>query len=152
MNSDTRLSSALHLLLHMAIDDRPLTSQALSNFVDSNPAVVRRTLAGLREVGWISAARGHGGGWVLSCDLARLTVADVHRALGAPLPFAVANRNTDTRCVIEQSVNAAVDQALGQAESAFIKALERISLGDLATEFKRRWAAHHGAGKAVSHE
>jgi DNA-binding IscR family transcriptional regulator len=38
----------------------------------TNPVVIRRTFAGLREAGIVAATKGHGGGW----RLARTTVDD----------------------------------------------------------------------------
>jgi len=52
MRRDSKLSSVLHLLLHMAHSDRPLTSDELAGFLHTNPVLVRRTLAGLRGDGW----------------------------------------------------------------------------------------------------
>ena len=58
---DTKLSSILHLLLHMAQSERPFTSEELAGFLETNPVVVRRMLAGLRDLGYVSAGKGHGG-------------------------------------------------------------------------------------------
>lgn len=62
MKCDSRLSGILHVLLHMAEEPRPLTSEALAAAMQTNPAVVRRTMAGLREAGFVRSGRGHGGG------------------------------------------------------------------------------------------
>ena len=48
MKRDSRLSSMLHLLIHMAQAGQPLTSEALARMLKTNPVLVRRTLAGLR--------------------------------------------------------------------------------------------------------
>ncbi|TIP33665.1 MAG: Rrf2 family transcriptional regulator, partial [Mesorhizobium sp.] len=49
MKRNSRLSSTLHLLVHMAeAPDRVRTSEELAGFIHTNPVVVRRTIAGLR--------------------------------------------------------------------------------------------------------
>lgn len=68
MRSDSRLSRMLHVLLHMARQDRPMTSQTVAGMLGSNAAVVRRTMAGLRDTGYIRSEKGHGGGWVIVAD------------------------------------------------------------------------------------
>ncbi|MGO4775349.1 Rrf2 family transcriptional regulator, partial [Lysobacter sp. 2RAB21] len=48
MRSDSRLSRMLHVLLHMARHDQAFTSEQISRMLNTNPVVVRRTMAGLR--------------------------------------------------------------------------------------------------------
>ena len=63
MKTDNRLSDILHILLHMAEFDGPVTSETLSQVMPSNPVVVRRIMAGLRDAGYVRSEKGHGGGW-----------------------------------------------------------------------------------------
>ena len=51
MRRDSRLSGILHVLLHMAEDGGPVTSEDLAKAMDTNPVVIRRIMAGLRESG-----------------------------------------------------------------------------------------------------
>ena len=139
---DTRLSSTLHLLLHMAHSERPLTSDQLAAMLATNPVVVRRTLAGLRELGYISSGKGRGGGWTLACDLRQLTLRDVHLAVGAPSMFAVGHRSDHPACLVEQAVNAALGDTLAAAQALIDARLERITLADLAADFQRRLPPH----------
>ena len=44
MNTDRRLSTALHALLHMAGSAGPVTSEELGRCMQANPVVVRRTI------------------------------------------------------------------------------------------------------------
>lgn len=62
MNKDTSLSDVLHVLLHMAQVEEPLTSEILAKSMGTNPAVFRRTMAGLRRAGHVKSGKGHGGG------------------------------------------------------------------------------------------
>ena len=49
MKRDSRLSTVLHALLHMAEMDGPATSESLAQAMQTNPVVVRRLMAGLEE-------------------------------------------------------------------------------------------------------
>ena len=84
MKNDSRLSSVLHVLLHMAELDRPATSEDMAKILSTNPVVIRRIMAGLREAGSVHSEKGHGCGWRLTCDLASITLRDVYLALGEP--------------------------------------------------------------------
>ena len=62
MSSDNRLSRMLHVLIHMDQREHPLTSDEIARMLNTNPVVVRRTMAGLRDNGYVTSEKGHGGG------------------------------------------------------------------------------------------
>ena len=135
MRSDSRLSRMLHVLLHMARHDQPFTSEQISKMLNTNPVVVRRTMAGLREAGYVRSEKGHGGGWTIVCDLKKITLLDVHKAVGGPQVFAIGNESDNPECAVERVVNAALNDVLRQAESLIIEKLGAIALADLAHDF-----------------
>jgi DNA-binding IscR family transcriptional regulator len=141
MKSDSRLSSVLHALLHMAANDGPMTSEALADCMRTNPVVVRRTMAGLREAGFVRSDKGHNGGWSIACDLKAITLHDIHKALGEPTVFAMGNRNDAPECLVEQAVNAALDEAFREAETLLMERFGSLTLAQLAEDFARRLAA-----------
>ena len=77
MKRNSQLSGVLHVLLHMADRGEPMTSESLAKAMDTNPVVIRRILGGLRDQGYVRSEKGHGGGWTLACDLARVTLRDI---------------------------------------------------------------------------
>lgn len=151
MKLDSRLSSILHLLLHMAQSGAPMTSEALAACLQGSPVVVRRTLAGLRDAGFVSSERGHGGGWVLACNLKTVTLRDVYDAVGAPAVFAMGHRSEKPDCLVEQAVNEALSGALQEAQALLVQRLGRITLDDLAADFSRRFAEHPHARNHHEH-
>jgi len=69
MPRDLRISRMLHVLIHM---DRHLTlatSEQIADMISTNPVVVRRIMAGLRDKGIVTSEKGHGGGWRLARPL-----------------------------------------------------------------------------------
>lgn len=141
MKRDSRLSSVLHALLHMAEQEGPMTSDALARCLRTNPVVVRRTMAYLREAGIVTSERGHAGGWRIHADLAAISLRQLHEALGEPATFAIGNRNEAPECLVEQSVNAALEGAFADAEALLLERFSDITLADLAADFARRHAA-----------
>lgn len=140
MRRDSRLSGILHVLLHMAEHEGPITSDALAKAMDTNPVVIRRILSGLRVKGYVRSGKGHGGGWTLACDLARVSLRDVYDALGKPPLLAIENRTESPDCLVEQAVNAALDQAFEEAQALLLSRLGKISLAALSADFHRRLA------------
>jgi len=139
MKRDSRLSGVLHVLLHMAEEGRPMTSEQLSRTLSTNPVVIRRIMAGLRDMGIVQSERGHGGGWTISRDLGSVSLRDVYAALGEPMVFALGNRQEAPDCLVEQAVNAALNDAFRQAEALLIQRLGEVTLADLAADFHERW-------------
>lgn len=151
MRRDSRLSRTLHVLLHMARHDGPLTSDVIGKMLGTNPVVVRRTLAGLRDAGLVRSNKGHGGGWSIACDLSEVSLMDLHQALGEPAIFALGNADENPACLVEQAVNAAMDDALSDAEALLVGRFRSISLADLAAGFDRRASAIGYTSMAASH-
>ena len=60
MKRDSRLSSVLHVLLHMAQHDGPLTSDTLPRALGTNPVLVRPTPASPHARGPAPPAQGPG--------------------------------------------------------------------------------------------
>jgi DNA-binding IscR family transcriptional regulator len=141
MKRDSRLSSVLHALLHMAEHDEPMTSDTLAQCLRTNPVVVRRTMGLLREAGLVTSDRGHAGGWRIAVDLKTVTLRQLHEALGEPAIFAVGSRNENPQCLVEQSVNAVLDSAFADAEALLLHRFQNITLAELAADFARRHAA-----------
>jgi DNA-binding IscR family transcriptional regulator len=140
MRTDSRLSRMLHVLLHMARHDGPLTSEAIGAMLGTNAVVVRRTMAGLRDAGYVRSEKGHGGGWVIAVDLDQVSLLDIHRAVGGPHLFAIGNERASPDCAVEQAVNQALEHALDEAEALLVRRLGEVSLAQLARDFEARCA------------
>lgn len=146
MRSDSRLSRMLHVLLHLARRDEPITSEAIAQMLGTNPVVVRRTMAGLRDAGYVRSEKGHGGGWMIAADLERVSLLDIHRAVGGPRIFAIGNEHENPDCAVEKAVNAALEDALREAEALLVARLGAVTLAELARGFD---AACGAAGERV---
>lgn len=147
MRTDNRLSRVLHVLLHLDENDQPITSQMIGQMLGMNSSLVRRTMGGLREAGFVGSTKGHGGGWVLEKPLSDIKLADVYEALGEPSLFALGTSRNTTACLLERAANAATETALKNARDSFILTLRETSVADLVegsrkeiAEFQRRKA------------
>ena len=146
MRYDSRLSGVLHVLLHMAELDRPVTSETLAKTMGTNPVVIRRVMGGLRQQGYVRSDKGHGGGWRLACDLSQVTLRDIYTALGCPSLLAIGHRNGAPQCLVEQAVNAALDGAFRDAEALLLARLGDVTLAALSADFHDRLSARKAQG------
>lgn len=132
MRHDSRLSRMLHVLIHMDSLDAPATSDTIAGMLNTNPVVVRRTMAGLREHGYVQSGKGHGGGWMLARPLDAITLLDIHHALGDPPVFALGTTDEHADCLVERAVNATLGDALRAAEAMLLERFGSVTLADLA--------------------
>ena len=152
MKRDSRLSGVLHVLLHMAEQDAPMTSEQLAKAMQTHPVVIRRILGGLRDAGCVASEKGHGGGWTIARDLAAITMRDVYDAIGRPKLMAMGNRTEAPGCLVEQAVNAALDSGFRDAEALLLARFAGVTLAELSGDFHARMAVrppdakdhHHG--------
>lgn len=138
MRYDSRLPRVLHALLHLEKMEEPATSEEIGQMLNTNAAVVRRTMAGLREQGYVRSTKGHRGGWTLAKPLSEITLLGIYEALGSPTLFAVGQSEDAPACLMEQAANAATGQALEQAAARFSESLAAITMADLAKDFAKR--------------
>ena len=141
MRRDSRLSGVLHVLLHMAEQRHPLTSEVLAKAMHTNPVVLRRVMGALRDHGFVRSEKGHGGGWTLARDLSEITLRDIYVALGSPLLFAIGNRTEAPVCLVEEAVNAALNATFRDAETLLLARLGDVTLAMLSTDLRLRHLA-----------
>lgn len=143
MRQDSRLSRMLHVLIHMGQHDGAMTSEMIAKMLNANPVVIRRTMAGLREEGYVVSVKGHRGGWTLARPLEELTLLDIYRAVGEPSIFAVGPAYDMPGCLIEQAVNATLKDVFHEAEELLRKRFSGVTLADVAKDFPNSAAQIH---------
>ncbi|NVK36480.1 MAG: Rrf2 family transcriptional regulator [Gammaproteobacteria bacterium] len=143
MRKDSRLSRMLHVLIHMDHLDGPATSEKMATMLSTNPVVVRRTMAHLRDQGYVASVKGHGGGWTLAVPLSNITLLDIHQALGDSSVFTIGLTDEHTNCPIEIAVNLAIRDAMEQAEALLLERFKQVTLDKLTAGFADFQAEHH---------
>ncbi|MNN55504.1 putative HTH-type transcriptional regulator YwnA [compost metagenome] len=123
----------------MARHEQPATSDTIAQMLGTNPVVVRRTMALLKEQGYVRSEKGHRGGWTLAKPLAQMTLLDIHQALGPSSIFAIGLSTDHPECLVEQAVNAALTEAFDAAQALLIERLGKVTLEQLASDFEQRY-------------
>ncbi len=131
----------LHVLIHMDRHDSPATSETIAQMLGTNPVVVRRTMALLKEQGYVRSEKGHRGGWSLARALSDMTLLDIHQALGSSSIFAIGLSTDHPQCLVEQAVNTALSEVFDAAQALLVERLGKITLAQLAEDFEERYRA-----------
>jgi Rrf2 family protein len=138
MRQDNKLSRMLHVLMHMARHNEAFTSEQIAHMLDSNSAVVRRTLAGLREAGFVASEKGHHGGWRIVRDLNEITLLDIYQGVGVKQLFAIGRGDENPHCAVEAAVNEELGSVLAEAEQKLLARFGEITLANLTERFDKR--------------
>lgn len=134
MTIDLKLPRVLHVLIHLSLRERIMSSAEIANMLATNPVVVRRMLAGLRESGLIEATKGRSGGWRVSKPLTDISVADVFEALGRPGWSDRPVTNDHPGCPVEGAVNQTIAKVEAEAVMHVLTRYGALSLSDIARD------------------
>lgn len=137
MRQDSRLARVLHVLLHLDGMKEPATSDMIAGMLGTNPAVVRRTMSGLRQAGYVHSVRGHGGGWSLARPLEQITLLGIYEALGSPALFAIGIDGENPTCLLARAANDATTRALRSARDHFHASLAQVTVADLFAAYSQ---------------
>lgn len=127
----------LHVLVHMHLLGGSETSETIAKMLNTNPVVVRRTMAALKEKGIVTSAGGRSGGWRFAKAVDEITVEQVHDALLTGSSFSLGLSKDHTTCPVEGAVNLFLDQAMADAEQTLRLRFSGTTIKDLASPFLR---------------
>jgi Rrf2 family protein len=138
MTPNSRFTVAIHILTLLAHEGGkdPLTSEFIASSVNTNPVVIRRLLASLREAGLVRSQGGPGGGWQLVLPPKAITLRDVFRAVEGQGLFPMHASTPNPRCPVGSTIQAALATRYDAARRALEQDLERTSILDLLHSVK----------------
>lgn len=122
----------LHVLIHMEKRGGKTTSETIGLMLGTNPVVVRRTMAPLKQAGLVTSDGGAGGGWSLARAIDGVTVRDVYEALGSPSALAIDVAIDHKTCPVEQAVVDKLGAVFRETEEFMLEQMQKVTLGALA--------------------
>ncbi len=131
MRQDGRLARMIHVLVHMGLLGGRETSERIAQMLNTNPVVVRRTMASLRQYGIVESEGGRGGGWSLTRPLAEITILDVQRALQGETILDAPLSNDHPSCPVERAANGKLQRAFESAEQTLEREFQKVTLAEI---------------------
>jgi Rrf2 family protein len=140
MFANSHFALATHVLTVLAVhrDAGPVTSARIARSINTNPAFLRTLLGQLRDAGLIEISLGKGGGARLARPAARVTLADVYRAVEKRPAIQLHRCTPDKRCLVGRNILPLLQDVVTDVEAAALRRLADTTVADLAAQAVRR--------------
>ncbi|HWI57159.1 MAG TPA: Rrf2 family transcriptional regulator [Bacillota bacterium] len=137
MRTNCRFAMAVHVLTLLAYKDGdPVSSEFLSASVNTNPVIIRRLLLLLQQAKLVETRKGAKAGSRLSRSAARITLAEVYRAVADSQPFKVPRRKPNGKCPVGHGIRAALKPVFISAQAALERDLASTTLAGIVESIK----------------
>ncbi len=135
MQANKNFSIAIQICVYMTFKGNGrYSSNELAESVKTNPVVIRRQLAGLREAGIVKSQNGPNGGFYLKEDADKITLWDLYTATREGDFFHRPRLNPD--CVVSSNLKFLVEDAFYDAELSMRPGFENTTVQDLADKLQ----------------
>lgn len=136
MSDNSRFAVAVHALTLMSLEARPLTSEFIAGSVNTNPVVIRRVLALLRDARLVASRGGKNGGWQMLRAPEAITLRDVFRATEEPRLFGLPEQAPSPLCPVGSRIRPILDRQFELALQGMESALGRSTIADMLRQTK----------------
>jgi Rrf2 family protein len=134
----SRFTVAVHVMTLLASEERkPVTSDYIAGSVNTNPVVIRRTLGLLSKAKLVRSVEGAGGGTLLAKPAAKISLADVFRAVEQGELFNLPRSKPNPYCPVGKSVQGVLGRHMQELEKKIEQEMSRTTIADLLTEVRQ---------------
>jgi Rrf2 family protein len=132
-----RFAMAAHALAVLANNREGVPSAYIASSVNTHAVFLRRILRDLVDAGLVVAREGRSGGYRLARPAARISLADVYRAIEPSGPIAPSPAEPNPRCPVGAGMRVAFGGVAEVASRGLLDALRSRSIEDLAKRAMR---------------
>ena len=136
MQANKNFSIAIQICIYMDFKGSGrYSSQELSESVDTNPVVIRRQLARLKNAGLVESQNGPNGGYYLTRSTSELNLWDLYTATREGEFFNRPKPNPD--CIVGVNLKFLVQDTFDKAELSMKPEFESVSIRDLTKKLRK---------------
>jgi Rrf2 family protein len=134
MNTSHRFAVGVHIMALLTTTEGPVSSSWIAGSVNTNPAMIRRILGMLGKAGLTTSIMGSTGGTVLARPAAQISLLEIYHAVEEPAILALHNKAPNPACEVGRGITAALEDVIGQAQSAMEARIAGINMLELTTK------------------
>jgi len=132
-----RFPIALHILTLLSRSGEELmSSDYIAGSININPALARKEISNLRNLGLISSKEGKSGGYNLAKPATQITLADVYQAVKNQPVLGTAKNTPNPDCPVGKQINKKLDELYADLDKTLLKKLGSIAIEDFANQFE----------------
>jgi Rrf2 family transcriptional repressor of oqxAB len=138
---DTRFSTALHVVIRIALNDVEnvrSTSSSLSETLNTNPSFVRKLLSPLIAASIVSPSKGNNGGLRLGRPPASISLGEIYRLVTNDKAVWSAREGVSGQCKLTERIALFSQDLCSKAEQTLMDMLDDISVQDSVDELHVR--------------
>ncbi len=132
MQNDGSFVTAIHVCVYLDLNEGLCSSKRIAESIGTNPVLVRRLIAKLKDHGLVKVARGKTGGCQLAHPATDITLWEVFLAMRTDTHFRVRVRNEED--VIAAALPEALESVLAKAEYAMKQPLSATSIRQVSAK------------------
>ena len=137
MQPNQRFAISVHILTLLASSESSLTSERIADSVATNPVVIRRVMAHLRQHGLVDSRPGASGGWRLSRAPSAINLREVYQAVNHPSPVAL-HHHPNPRCPVGGRIHATLDEVFATTQQTLEAALDQYTVAGVLADVRAR--------------
>lgn len=123
---------AVHALVFLNHKQELLSSEALAENICTNPARVRKVMAGLKKAGFVETKEGNEGGYRFAGDPAGISLASVAEALDIRfVSTSWHSGDQDIPCLIAAGMAAVMDSVMEDLDQCCRERLRQKTIADI---------------------
>ncbi len=150
---NSRFTVATHILSILGMYDRfhpgvPVKSHQIAGSVNTNPVIIRRILATLRNAGLVQILGGASGGSLINRKAEAITLREVHKAIDDNEVFAMHTNTPSKTCPVGATIKPILGDLFNKVDQAIDAVLEEKTIGDLVEEIEESYSELK-AGKSM---
>lgn len=131
-----RFPIALHILTLLSkTGEELMSSDRIAGSININPALARKEISNLRNLGLISSKEGKSGGYILAKTAKQITLADVYRAVKSQPVLGTAKNTPNPDCSVGKQINQKLDELYDDLDKTLSEKLGSITIEDFANQF-----------------
>ncbi len=132
MQNDGSFVTAIHICVYLDMNDGLCSSKQIGESIGTNPVLVRRLVAKLKDHGLVHATRGKTGGCQLAQSATDITLWEVFLAVRTDMYLKVRVRNQED--AIASALPEVLGQVLANAEYAMKKPLSGTTIRQVSNK------------------
>ena len=138
MKYSTRLSDAAHLLLFIYLNPKDdLSSAAIAESIQTNPAYVRQLMSALKKGSLLNGTRGMAAP-ALTRSPAEISLLDVYRAVEGDKPLLHQDTHTNPDCGVGVNIQLVMRDCFDQVQRAAEAEMHSITLQNILDQYHER--------------